>query len=299
MPRIFGLDVSHHQGTLSWPSIASGGVEFCFIKATEGTSFVDDKFERNWRGAQDAGLFRGAYHFGRVGADPATQAVHFRSVVGALGFRDLPPVLDIEEANGHSAERVISWTRDFLSKARELFDRQPIVYTGHFWRDYMGNPADPFFGQHPLWLAGYVTEPKLKVPAAWSKWTFWQYTDGKHNNPRSIPGVPACDQNFFEGTTAELDALCSPASTPLPPLPPVPNDNAWPGTYLAWRQSPALSGDAVRRFQERMAQLGYAIVADGAYGPQSKRVCQAFQKENGLSADGIVGPKTWKLAFGP
>src|SRR5690242_5333217 len=78
MPRIFGLDVSHHQGTLSWPSIASGGVEFCFIKATEGTSFVDDKFERNWRGAQDAGLFRGAYHFGRVGSDPATQAVHFR-----------------------------------------------------------------------------------------------------------------------------------------------------------------------------------------------------------------------------
>lgn len=297
MARLLGIDVSHHQGELNWSNIAQGGVEFCFIKATERTSWVDSHFDRNWHGAQAAGLFRGAYHFGRVGADPGAQAAHFYSVVGALGFRDLPPVLDIEEADGHPAEHVVRWTKEFLLKADLLFGRKLVVYTGHFWRDHMRNPKDEFFGQHPLWLAGYVPEGNLKVPAAWQRWTFWQYTDGRHNRPRTIPGVPACDQDLFEGSTADLDALCSGTAPPALPLPAPSPDSAWPGIFLVWRQSPATSGAVVRQWQERMAQLGFGIDVDGAYGPQSKRVCQAFQKERGLVADGIVGQITWNAAF--
>lgn len=33
-----GCDVSNHQGTLNWVTIKSQGVEFVYIKATEGTS---------------------------------------------------------------------------------------------------------------------------------------------------------------------------------------------------------------------------------------------------------------------
>jgi lysozyme len=295
--RLFGIDVSHHQGELSWSNVASGGVDFCFIKATEGTSFVDNRFERNWQGAQAAGLFRGAYHFGRVGADAATQAAHFHAVVGPLGFRDLPPVLDIEEADGHSAEEVVRWTKEFLIKAKELFGRTPVVYTGHFWREQMKNPDDKFFGDHPLWLAGYVSELNLKVPAAWKRWTFWQYTEGTHNGPKAIPGVPPCDQNYFEGSVSDLRQLCSNTSPPPAPLPDAPANAAWPGVFLVWLKSPAMSGEVVRRWQARMGELGFSLEVDGAYGPRSKRVCQAFQKNRGLTADGIVGRKTWEAAF--
>lgn len=296
MARVFGLDVSHYQGDLNWSHIGNGAVDFCFVKATEGSAWVDEKFERNWRGAQGAGLFRGAYHFGRVGADAATQAAHFHSVVGPLGFRDLPPVLDIEQANGHSADEVVRWTKEFLVKAKELFGRQPIIYTGHFWLEQMKDPLDPFFGDHPLWFAGYVTESKLRRPRAWSKWTFWQFSEGTHNGPKFIAGVPPCDQNWFEGTVDELNLLCSNQSPPSAPLP-SPADDSWPGIHLIWRQSPAITGEAVERFQARLKQLGYSVDIDGAYGPQSKRACQAFQKDCGLTVDGIVGRRTWGAAF--
>lgn len=297
MARILGIDVGHHQGKLNWHNVADAGVGFCFIQATEGSSWVDDRFERNWQRSQDVGLYRGAYHCARVGADAATQAVHFHSVVGSPGFLDLPPALDLEEANGHSPEVVLRWTKDFLSKAADLFDREPVVHAGSFWREHLKNPVDEFFAKHPLWLAGYVEEEKLKVPAAWRHWSFWQFTDGTHNQPRPIPGVPACNQDLFAGNLSDLSALCSTVSAPPAPLPALPPGDLWPGVHLVWRRSPAMTGDMVRRFQQRMFQLGFEIDADGAYGPQSKRVCQAFQKERGLVADGIVGQKTWNAAF--
>jgi len=294
--RTTGIDVSHHQGELSWHNVAAGGVEFCFIKATEGTGWVDPWFERNWLRAQGVGLFRGAYHYGRVGTDAGAQAAHFFAQVGALGFRDLPPVLDIEESGGHSAAVVKQWTKDFLAKAEELFGRRPIIYTGHFWREGMENPADQAFGQCPLWLAGYVNEATLKIPAAWQAWTFWQYTEGVHNTPKVIPGVPQCDQNVFAGSPADLEKLCE-GKAPSPAQPAVVAGNEWPRVFLVWTRSPAQSGEAVRKWQERMQQVGFTIKADGVYGPRSKRVCQAFQKNRGLVADGIVGEKTWNAAF--
>jgi len=128
MARILGIDVSHHQAELDWHRVVDGGVSFCFVQATEGTSWVDGRFEQNWQRSQDVGLYRGAYHFARVGADAATQAVHFHSVVGSPGFLDLPPVLALEESNGHTPEQVLRWTREFLLEAAELFDLRDVGY---------------------------------------------------------------------------------------------------------------------------------------------------------------------------
>jgi lysozyme len=297
--RTLGIDVSHYQGDVSWSRVATSEVAFCFIKATEAGGWVDPWFERNWRRAQEAGLFRGAYHFGRVGSDPKANAHHFFSVVGPLGFRDLPPVLDIEDGDGHTPEHIKAWTREFLKEAKRLFDRVPIIYTGSFWRGEMRNPADPDFGEHPLWLAGYVPEGNLKIPAAWQqkKWTFWQYSEGVHNRPKIIPGVKPCDQNLFEGSVSDLDALCANDARVPPPLPDPNLDDSWPGVYLVWNKSPAMHGPVVRAWQTRMKQRNFEIDVDGVYGPQSKRACQALQRNEGLTNDGIVGPKTWAATF--
>src|SRR5690606_2275403 len=58
-----GVDVSAWQGTVDWPTIARQDVDFAYVKATEGSSFVDRQFEANLRGARQAGLLVGAYHF--------------------------------------------------------------------------------------------------------------------------------------------------------------------------------------------------------------------------------------------
>lgn len=59
----YGIDVSAHQNLIDWNLVAADGIEFVYIKATEGGDFVDEEFAENWAGAGDLDLDRGAYHF--------------------------------------------------------------------------------------------------------------------------------------------------------------------------------------------------------------------------------------------
>ncbi len=292
---LLGIDVSHYQGDVDWFAVARSGVSFAFAKTSEGNSYVDTTFRRNWQLIQEAGLFRGAYHFARPGRDPETQAALFASVLGGLGFRDLPPVLDLEEDDGRSAGEVLDWAQRFVTKAEQLLGRTLMIYTGGFWRGPLGNPTSPFFSARPLWLAAYVTSPV--VPASWTSWTFWQYSEGRHNRPVPIAGVRPCDQNRFAGTEADLDRLCGLTPSSAPASVAAAEADAWPGIFFVWPHTPALSDPAISRWQKRMAELGYDVDVDGVYGPQSRAACVAFQRERGLSPDGIVGRVTWRACF--
>jgi lysozyme len=295
---LLGIDVSHYQETVDWFAVARGGAKFAFAKATEGNQAVDTMFTRNWSGIQQAGLVRGAYHFAHPGRDAETQAVHFASVVGPLGFNDLPPVLDIEENDGQKPDVVEGWTKAFIDKAESLFGRPVMIYTGNFWRTGLANTQNPFFAARGLWLAAYVSKPS--IPGAWTAFNFWQYTEGQHNSPAPLQGVKPCDQNQFDGTEADLRALCAGAAAPpvVGPVDPVAGTApTWPGIFFVFPQAPAIAGGAVKQWQERMIARGFKVDADGVYGPQSKAACMAFQKTLGLSPDGIVGRTTWNAAF--
>ena len=53
-------------------------------------------------------------------------------------------------------------------------------------------------------------------------------------------------------------------------------------------------GDAVRKLQELLHKKGFDCGAvDGIFGSKTYAAVMAFQKANGLSADGIAGPLTW------
>jgi len=56
---------------------------------------------------------------------------------------------------------------------------------------------------------------------------------------------------------------------------------------------PGDTGTQVKRLQRTLASLGYSAgKADGSYGPGTKQAVVDFQTAQGLTADGIVGPKT-------
>lgn len=55
---------------------------------------------------------------------------------------------------------------------------------------------------------------------------------------------------------------------------------------------PGLWGADVFELQMRLRDMGYDIVADGRYGPNTTRAVMAFQRSRGLQADGLVGPET-------
>lgn len=57
------------------------------------------------------------------------------------------------------------------------------------------------------------------------------------------------------------------------------------------------SGEYVTLLQTKLIQLGYDLSpygADGKFGAKTETAVKAFQKDHGLTADGIVGPKTWE-----
>ena len=55
------------------------------------------------------------------------------------------------------------------------------------------------------------------------------------------------------------------------------------------------TGDAVRTIQTKLSNWGYFSGAiDGIYGPKTEEAVKYFQRKNGLTADGIVGPATFR-----
>ena len=53
------------------------------------------------------------------------------------------------------------------------------------------------------------------------------------------------------------------------------------------------SGEQVRTIQTKLKNWGYYSGAvDGIYGAQTAKAVEYFQRKNGLTADGIVGPAT-------
>lgn len=56
--------------------------------------------------------------------------------------------------------------------------------------------------------------------------------------------------------------------------------------------SPELRGD-VKRLQLALKKAGHSVDADGLFGKGTQDAVKAFQRDHGLSADGIVGANTW------
>lgn len=69
------------------------------------------------------------------------------------------------------------------------------------------------------------------------------------------------------------------------------------GAPTAGQTRPVLArgsqGDAVVQLQNLLRGLNFAVAIDGDFGPGTEVAVTRFQSENGLTADGIVGPQTW------
>jgi lysozyme len=197
--RPLGIDVSNHQGIVNWAKVSGAGMAFAFAKASEGTGFRDSFFDRNWQGMKNAGLLRGAYHFFRAQTNATTQANLFIQMVKRLDPGDLPPVLDVELADGASAAVIVQGIRQWVQRVQDALGRDPMIYTGpSFWRTQTGN-SSAFSQTLPLWIAHYgVAKPT--IPDNWPFHTFHQFTDSG-----SVNGVSGnVDMNRFNGDMAGL-----------------------------------------------------------------------------------------------
>jgi len=209
-----GIDVSHHQHTIHWNTVAAAGIQFVFIKATEGQSVVDPRFGANWTGARSAGILRGAYHFFRPDIPAQAQANNFLTLLQSVYPAELAPALDLElrKLDGTDAWDGIPLSQrtglavEWLTAVEQRLGRRPMVYLSpSFALEKLGGATA--LGTYPLWIAHYTTNPQPRVPSAWSDWTFWQYTErGK------IGGISGTvDRNKFNGPANDLLALSATA----------------------------------------------------------------------------------------
>ena len=193
-----GIDVSHYQGTVSWPQVRQAGIEFAFAKATDGLTWTDPQFAVNWPGMKAAGVLRGAYHFFEPADDAAAQAQFFLDTV-QLAAGDLPPALDVETA-GSSAAALWQGVETWLQTVAAATGAQPFLYVDPTFAAEYAIPAS--LAAYPLWIADYgVDQPTL--PVGWSSWLIWQ-----HSESGTVPGVAvSVDLDLLDGPIAKLVAL--------------------------------------------------------------------------------------------
>lgn len=211
---VAGVDVSHYQGSINWTSVRNAGIQFAFIKATEGTSYKDPAFNANYTNAYYAGVIRGAYHFARPNiSSGATQANYLASNGGAWSAdsRTLPAALDLEGnpyaggyCYGKTTSGMRSWIQDFLNTYRSRTTRYAVIYTTtSWWNQCTGSWTGPW-NNHPLWVARWASSVGT-LPAGAPFWSFWQYTSSG-----SVSGIPgAVDRDYWNGDRTRLIALAN------------------------------------------------------------------------------------------
>jgi lysozyme len=199
---VHGVDVSRWQGEIDWVKLREQGANFAYIKATDGGDHLDPMFHRNWKGAAEAGLARGAYHFFYWCRTASEQADWFiRNVPKVRGA--LPPVIDVEWNHlsnckrRPSRETVLEKMKVFMDRLEAHYGQRPIIYTApDFYRDNLRGA----FPNHPFWLRAVAQHPSKVYPGR--DWVFWQYSgSGLSHGVRG-----RIDLNVFNGTEAQWRA---------------------------------------------------------------------------------------------
>lgn len=214
--RAQGTDVSDAQGAVPWKALHEGGVEFVYIRASEGHTIQDHHFEANWAMARACGLPRGAYHVYEPTQEVGAQVDNFLGRIGE-DHGELPAVLDIEitpemvasrnernKTNDAFPSRVdyITGVLAWLTKVEAATGKRPVIYIQPwYWHSYLGKSAD--LVEHPLWAAGAAPRGR----DGWT-WSFWQHGQPAQWDSRTW------DRDLFHGTKAELDALLASLAAP-------------------------------------------------------------------------------------
>jgi GH25 family lysozyme M1 (1,4-beta-N-acetylmuramidase) len=215
-----GIDISSHDHgkyTVHWPTEVAAGSQFVYVKATEGTSYVNPHFASDYAAAKAAGRYVGAYVYARPDhGDPVGQANFF---LEHARFNDddhtLVPFVDLEwpyvgvqagPCYDLTTDQMRAWIKAFIGRIESAVDRKPMIYTNtNWWNPCTGN--DPSYADYPLDIASYTkTQPKL--PAGWTSFTLWQYTPGNPDRRSDH------DRDVVAGGMAGLKALAGPAIAP-------------------------------------------------------------------------------------
>lgn len=254
-----GIDVSRWQGSIDWQAVRGMAVEIAYIKSSEGADYIDPYFERNYSGAQSAGVKCGFYHFMTAISETAAraQAEYFARVISGKRFQ-ARPTADLPYDRRLSAAAFTRVCAAFLERVEELTGVTPMIYSSAYGaREYLLEPLN----KYPLWVANYGVGTPESNPR-WARWTGFQYSETGR-----VAGISTLvDMDWFtdEALTYEheLPAPDEPAKSPY-------NGEVY---YVVQR------GDTLTRIAARY----------GATAAQARALERTARREPNLSGSGIA-----------
>lgn len=176
-----GIDVSTHQKEIDWQAVAADGVEFAILRLghrgySEGGLFLDQTFERNLRGALDAGLEVGVYFFSQA-VTPQEAEEEADYVLETLNGQklDFPVAFDWENISGDEA-RTDGLDGEAMTRCAAAFCKRiedagyrPAVYFNQTQGYLHYDLRD--LTDYELWLAEYDPAPNF-----YYHFDLWQYS---------------------------------------------------------------------------------------------------------------------------
>jgi GH25 family lysozyme M1 (1,4-beta-N-acetylmuramidase) len=214
--KIFGPDVSHHQGVIKWDVLASKS-SFVIIRVGDGITYPDMKdttFDFNWKNAKQVGLPRGSYFYFRPEIDPIQQATnHFKHLNGDLGEMEL--FGDFENNDKHlSPVQVTDAINKYMTKLDSLSGKLTGIYSSPGWWGSSVYAGQVNYSQidklnlRTKWVARYTyAMTPYPLPHGWSTWNFWQKSADGNLRAREFGalGSTSIDLNIYNGTKGKFE----------------------------------------------------------------------------------------------
>lgn len=208
---LYGVDISHHQGSFPVEKLRGEGFSFAIFKATEGSTFVDSRFAANLAAARKSGIHFAAYHYQRAGVSASAQVANIKRVVP----RDCPVIPDVEANSGN-----VSLTREIVKQLKASGYRVPLLYLPRwYWDGHIGRPS--LSGLPPLWSSryvnatGYASKIYESVPSSyWDGYGGLQVAVLQYSSSATVAGRTPIDVNAYRGTRAQLAALLTGTTPP-------------------------------------------------------------------------------------
>lgn len=198
---IQGLSISRQEATVNFTEAHTMGLQYTFIKATEGTNYIDPKFSAHFTAATQAGYLRGSTHVAQPSSSTGSVQARFFLSNGGGWNNDsvtLPGVLDLGgECTGMDVKAMVDWIQAFGDEYQATAGRWPVIKTDNNWWVQCTGNTDQFVSKAALMLVHWGASPG-NLPGGWNYWTFWQYAEG---------GAWGGNSEVFNGDSRALKGL--------------------------------------------------------------------------------------------
>ncbi|AGF56198.1 glucan-binding repeat-containing protein [Clostridium saccharoperbutylacetonicum] len=188
---IYAIDISNHDGNIDFSKVKYSGTKYVYIKATEGTTFVDPYLSTYYTNAQNVGIKTGFYHFLVGTSAPETQAQNFYNNIKNKKS-DLKPCLDIETSGFNVSDYAVR----FINEFKRISNMNICIYT---YSNFISN-LDGRLSSYPLWEANYNNTAFKNLPSnsIWTSRIGHQFTDsGKINGINANVDLDAFTQDIL------------------------------------------------------------------------------------------------------